>query len=382
MAQHFRWHVVSYRDTMNSMRIQIDVSQMNVLNAERGVGMYTDLLFEHLKKNFPKEEIEFNKKPADSPNSTNPTAPPQHADETTLDLVHYPYFDLYFHTLPSKKRVKTVVTIHDVIPLIYPKQYKPGIRGSFAFWRQLTSLKTVDAVLTDSECSKSDIAKHLGYPAEKIHVVYLAGNPALDRQPAAQIQAVREKYKLPSRYVLYVGDINYNKNLPAFIEACAGLPNDISVVMVGRALNNTAIPEGKALHAALSKFRMEGRSILLTDVPREPASDLAAIFTGAVAYVQPSLYEGFGLSVLDAMQCGTPVVTSRTSSLREVAGDAAIYFHPKTVAEISDAMHKAVHLGTTEKAAMLTRAKKNLARFSWDETARQTYAVYKSVANP
>ncbi len=345
------------------MQVQIDVSQMHVLNAERGVGMYTGLLAEYLKKYAKRDEISLVQK----------------LDHQPVDIVHYPYFDLYFHTLPSKRRAKTVVTIHDVIPLIYPKQYKPGIRGSLAFWRQLSSLKSVDAVITDSECSKLDIAKHLGYPANKIHVVYLAGNPELKRESGAVVQKLRAAYHLPEKYVLYIGDINYNKNLPAFIEACSSLPADVSVVMVGHALNNIKIPEGKALHAALEKFHMKDRVVLLTNVPKNPASDLGGILSGAIAYVQPSLYEGFGLSVLDAMQCGTPVVTSRTSSLREVAGDAAMYFHPKNVQDIAEALNKTLSMSSADKTSLLQKAKHNLTRFSWDKTARETYAVYRAV---
>lgn len=345
------------------MKIQVDVSQMHVLNAGRGVGMYTSMLVEHLQKNFPEDSIVLAEK--------------QNSDK--VDIVHYPFFDLYFHTLPLRKKAKTVVTIHDVIPLVYPKQYPPGIRGSFAFVRQLVSLKTVDAVVTDSECSKLDISKHLGIPLTKIHVVYLAGNPGLTRQPVAEVARICSKYTLPKKFVLYVGDINYNKNLPALIEACASLPQDYSLVMVGHSLKNLEIPEGKSLHAALAKFNMVDRTLLLTDVPREPASDLAAIFTAAAAYIQPSLYEGFGLSILDAMQCGTPVVTSRTSSLREVAGDAAIYFHPKSVQELADAMKKAIALSPADKKSLLSRAAENLKKFHWDNTAKETHAIYESV---
>lgn len=336
---------------------------MHVLNADRGVGMYTSLLLDHLKKNFPQESIRL----------------VERADNSPVDLVHYPYFDLYFHTLPLRKRGKTVVTIHDVIPLIYPKQYKPGIRGSFEFLRQLVSLRAVDAVVTDSECSKLDIAKHLGYPLGKIHVVYLAGNPQLQVQSAPTIAAVKKKHRLPKDYVLYVGDINYNKNLPAFVQACAALPKEITVVMVGRALKNTAIPEGRALHQAIQNNAMSERVILLTDIPKEPASELASILTGALTYVQPSFYEGFGLSILDAMQCEIPVVTSRTSSLREVAGDAAIYFHPKSIEEMADAMRKAIHLSVSQKRDLLLKAKNNLKKFSWDKAAKETHDVYASV---
>lgn len=335
------------------MRIKIDTGKMNALSTFRGVGTYAELLSAALKRVSHVQLVE-----------ENP------------EVRHYPFFDLFFHTLPILRKTKTVVTIHDVIPLVFPKQYKPGLRGQLRFFLQNIALGGVEAVVTDSECSKRDIAHYLGYPAEKIHAIYLAGNPEIKRQPKRVTEEIRKKYVLPERYVLYVGDINYNKNLPRLIEACSKLPQDISLVMVGRTLNDIAIPEGETLHKALDKFEMRARTVLLTEVPKHPAQDLAAIFTLAEVYVQPSLYEGFGLSVLDAMQCGIPVVSSNASSLPEVCGDAALYFDPKDVNEMAKKIQEAITLSVPERRVLEDKMEKNLKRFSWLKTAEETARAY------
>lgn len=294
-----------------------------------------------------------------------------------IDVVHYPYFDLFFHTLPLHKEAKTVVTIHDVIPLIFPQRYKPGVKGMIRFFLQLMSLRTVSAIITDSECSKKDIMKYLGMPKEKIHVVYLAGNPGMRRQASEVVRRVALQYKLPQKYVLYVGDINYNKNLPRCIEAFSKLPDEYSLVMVGRSLKNIDIPEGAALQEAIQKNKVDSRVLLLTEVPKDPIADLAAIFTQASLYIQPSLYEGFGLSVLDALQCGVPVVSSNTSSLPEIGGTIVEYCNPYDSEDMARAMINVL----SRKQSMIGRKvlEKHADHFRWEKTAEKTAKIYEKV---
>ncbi|KKT98062.1 MAG: Glycosyltransferase [Microgenomates group bacterium GW2011_GWB1_45_17] len=140
--------------------------------------------------------------------------------------------------------------------------------------------------------------------------MHLAGNPLLHATPKTDVDAVLKKYNIPEKYLLYVGDINYNKNLPALLRAFSTLSQNLHLVMVGRSLNNIEIPEGRWIHDTIQEKGIAQRVHLLTDIPKHPATELAALFTGASAYVQPSLYEGFGLSVLDAMQCGALVISS------------------------------------------------------------------------
>lgn len=342
------------------MNIRIDVSHLHKASAFRGVGVYTDFLVQHLKQICGLHVHVYTG-----------------GRKQKTDIVHYPYFDLFFHTLPLYKEAKTVVTIHDVIPLIFPQRYKPGLKGMIRFFLQLVSLHTVSAVITDSECSKRDIMKYLGMPKEKIHVVYLAGNPGIQRQTSEVVRRVSLQYNLPQKYVLYVGDINYNKNLPRCIEAFSKLPNEYSFVMVGRSLKNIDIPEGVALHETIQENKVDSRVLLLTEVPKDPASDLAAIFTRASLYIQPSLYEGFGLSVLDALQCGVPVVSSNTSSLPEIGETIVEYCNPYDSEDMARVMINAL----SKKQSMIYRKtlEKHAEHFQWEKTAKKTANIYEKV---
>ena len=341
-----------------TMRVLLDMAQLNTLSGGRGIGVYTKLLQQHLQM---VEGVDLS----------------LHDNGRPYDLVHYPYFDLFFHTLPLRKRQKTIVTIHDVIPLLFPAEYKPGVKGSVRFLQQRLSLFSVAAVITDSESSKKDIISHLGISEDKIHTIYLAGNPEIRKQPAEIQKRVRLQRNLPGKFVLYVGDINYNKNLPRLIEACSMLPSDVHLVLVGRTVNSTEIPEGRTLHSAIERFGMKQRTHLLTDV--EKADELSAIFGLASVYVQPSLYEGFGLSVLDAMQCETPVVCSNVSSLPEVGGDAVVYVDPYNCTQMAQVIAKTISLNSTDRKAQRVKMQENLLRFSWKKTAEQTVEVYRKV---
>lgn len=338
------------------MRVHLKTAFMNTMNAFRGIGTYTLGLSGALKELQGVEVVE--KKP---------------------DIIHYPYFDLYFHTLPIIEKKPRIVTIHDVIPLVFRRQYAPGIKGRFRFYLQSLALKKVQAVITDSECSKKDIVKYLHVPSKKVFVVYLSSNPEMKRQSEHAVELIKKKYSLPEKYVLYVGDINYNKNIKRLIESCSKLPSDIHLVMVGKSLKNTEIPEGKEIAHALEHYHMSFRTHLLTDVPRSPSSDLSSLFSGALCYVQPSLYEGFGLPVLDAMACETVVVSSHTSSLPEVGGDACIYCDPYSIESMKEAIVKACTLSKKERSELLLKMKENLKRFSWKKTAKETLDVYKHV---
>ena len=342
------------------IKVLFDTSPLKNLHMFRGVGTYTDFLYQYLQQ---EKEI--------TVLDANTTEKP--------DIVHYPYFDFFSHTLPFWKKTKTVITIHDVIPLIYPDQYPPGVRGTLKFWQQFVSLRSVSQIITDSECSKRDIIKYLNIPEKKVQTVLLAGNPNIQHQKGEVLSQVKKKYGLPELYFMYVGDINYNKNLPNLIKAFTAVPEEFSLVLVGRTLLNKEISEGVALHNAIQETGLQQRVKLLTTVPKEPVADMAAIFSGAFAYVQPSFYEGFGLPVLDAMQCEILVLSSNASSLPEVAGDGALYFDPTNPENIANILKQAINMEYSERLEYIARANANLKKFSWQKTARETVEVYKKV---
>ena len=349
------------------LNVVIDTSPLHNFNAIRGVGLYTRMLMAELEKF---ADVKVIKKIQPGRQSKN--------NEPKPDLIHYPYFDLFFPTLPLFRKSKTVVTVHDVIPLIYPEFYRPGKRGGFHLYRQRFALQHVDAVLTDSESSKKDIIQYLKVSPNKVHVIYLAGNPALHKMPEEKVEKVRKKYKLPTQYILYVGDINYNKNLPQLMKALKFLP-DVHLVCVGKNFFPHNIPEWHAIETQIAASDVPTQVHFITDIGADDSDELAAIYSGAALYIQPSLYEGFGLPVLEAMQCEVPVVSTKTSSLIEVGGE-----HVEFTATDAEAMVAGIKnvlaLAPTERARRVTAALAWSQHFSWEKAAKATLQVYETVA--
>ncbi len=339
------------------MRVAIDVSPLETGHQFRGVGFYTKRLVKALKEFDRENEYIL---------STGRQPP------ATSDLVHYPYFDLFFLTLPMKKIAPTVVTIHDVIPLIFPEKYPKGIKGWLKFQIQKFSLKGAKAVITDSQNSKKDIIKYLGFPKEKSYVIPLAAGEEF--KPLAK---TRRKYSLPERFVLYVGDINWNKNIPGLVRACEKAK--IPLVIVGKQAvsqdYDRAHPENQDLVWLQKKIE---ENPLLTALGFVSTQDLVAIYNLASVYCQPSFYEGFCLPVLEAMACGTPVVCSQTSSLPEVVGEAAVLVDPSNADDVYRGIKRLIE---DEKLSDSLRQKglQQARRFSWQKTARETINVYKKV---
>lgn len=337
-------------------KIFLDSSPLRNGHAMRGIGSYTRQLQKALASQAELELVE----------------QPQ-----TADLIHYPFFDLFSPTLPLLQRKPAVVTIHDVIPLLFPKFYPLGKRGLVNLVRQRLALRQVAAVITDSEASKTDIAKYLKVKLDKISVVPLAANPELRPAASSEQERVRRKYKLPSKYLLYVGDINYNKNLPQLIKTLKYLPATVKLVLVGANFRPQEIPEWQWIEAQLALSDVSKRVKFLTKVPSDATADLAAIYSGGLAYIQPSLYEGFGLPVLEAMQCRTPVICHPNSSLAEVALDKALLADTPTAEAFALQVEQVLAWSSKQRQDFLAQAAKWASRFSWRKTVQLTAAVYQ-----
>lgn len=346
------------------MKILIETSPLSGAHAIRGIGTYTRLLVEQLET---LDEVEVKR-----------TATLDKGEKFQADITHYPFFDLFFATLPIGLSKKTVVTIHDVIPLRYPEYYPPGIKGKLRFEKQKLALKTVSAIITDSHSSKLDIVEYLGVPEDKVFVVYLAANPSLVAQKDEIIRRIGRKYKLPKEYVLYVGDINYNKNIPQLIKMLKFLPERVHLVCVGRNFIEQDIPEWRWIETQLALSDVSKRVHFLTDVRGDATDDLSAIYSGSLCYLQPSLYEGFGLPILEAMQCRTAVVSTNTSSLPEVGGEFAVYTGTKAE-ELAEGVEEVLEWSKTKREQKIREAYAWSQKFSWKKTALDTLAVYREV---
>lgn len=343
------------------MRVAIDISPIRGMHQFRGIGIYTKLLVRALQEYDKENEYILTTK----------------TRLANIDLIHYPYFDFYFLTLPFFRLKPSVVTIHDTIPLVYPNQYIPGIRGKNKFRLQKFKLKRVKAIITDSDRSKEDISRYLDIEPDKIHRVYLASNPLIKLQPYSLQRQFRTKYGISKPYFLYVGDINYNKNVPGLIEAFASVSQDFILVLVSRAMNKD-IKETRTIRDQINSLGLSDSIRIVTDLPDDP-NLLSAAYSGAFWYIQPSFYEGFGFPVLEAMNCGTPVISSIGGSLREVAGEAALLFDPLKANDLPMTMMKVINFTKKQRQVYVDRGKVRTIGFSWEKTARETAAIYQKV---
>lgn len=347
--------------------IAIDTSPLKTGHAVRGIGIYTKNLIEAFGK-FPFDFAQGRQIQIE-----------EYDKKKNYDIIHYPYFDLFNNTLPIIKKATTVVTIHDVIPLLFPKYYPPGIKGQIRFLIQKYSLQSVSAVITDSECSKRDIVKYLNFPDKKIYVIYLAPSENIKRiEDESQKSAIKKRYNLPNNFVLYTGGINYNKNIPNLVRACEVI--NIPLVIVGKQAADKSIDknhiENRDLVWLQNYVDKHQKQVLLVGFVSE--SDLSAIYSLATLYCQPSYYEGFGIPVLEAMVCGCPVVCSNNSSLREITGNAAVKFDPLKKNDLENTLKKVLN-DKLLRTGMVQEGLLQVKKFSWEKTARETQSVYEKI---
>ncbi|TSC88559.1 MAG: Glycosyl transferase, group 1 [Microgenomates group bacterium Gr01-1014_7] len=352
------------------MKIGINILPLETAHKSRGIGYYTKNLIDILEKDNEVEIIKF-----------------RNQDELkNVDLVHYPWFDLFFHTLPIKKNFPTVVTIHDVIPLIFSDYYPVGIKGKFNHFLQKIALSNC-AVMTDSHVSKLDIIKHLKIDSSKITAVYLSADWQFKVLPDRDLIYIKRKYQLPDQYILYVGDANWTKNLPFLIDGFRKLLEykeleNLKLILVGgvflKNVENIDHPELESLklvNKLIKEYSLEQKIIKPGNLEDK---ELIAFYNLATVYVQPSLYEGFGMPILQSFACGTPVISSNRGSLKEVGGDAAVYFDPTNVSQFVKIARELLY-DKSLQSKLSRLGLKQAARFSWIKFAEEIKKVYLKV---
>lgn len=351
------------------MNIAIDISPLDdsgkgKLHRVRGTGFYIQNLKEALLSGYPSHSYSFFTKNDQIPSTAN--------------VVHYPYFEPFFLTLPTRSIFKTVVTVHDLTPMVFPKAFPSGIKGKIKWYIQKCRLSAADAVITDSQASKKDIVKFTSIPEERIHVVYLAPHSLYRKvSPEDTFDEVRKKYDLPEKFALYVGDVTPNKNLPRLVEAVNKA--NIPLVMVGNALVKKDYDRLNSLNKDLIKIQeMISSTSSIYCLGFVPTEELVFIYNMAAVFVMPSLYEGFGLPLLEAMACGCPVITSDTGSIKEVVSEAAYFVDPHKTESIAEGIAEVFENKELQKE-LISKGETNMKRFSWKKTAGETLEVYKSV---
>lgn len=284
-------------------------------------------------------------------------------------LYHSPYY-----LMPYLPGVPSLVTCYDLIPLVYPEYFTATQRLMYRL-AHILALRTARVILAISQATKSDLVRAFHVDPQRVHVTPLAADAAFAPRSAAQIAAARSKYALPEQYVLYLGINKPHKNLPRLVEAWR-LSNinfqisNVKLVIAGQW--DERYPEARRLATEL------GLDQIVFAGPVEE-TDLPALYSGATLFVFPSLYEGFGLPVLEAMACGVPVICSNTSSLPEVAGDAALTVNPRDATGIANAITRVLD-DAGLRDGLCAKSLARAAQFSWARTACATMQVYREIA--
>ncbi|MBI4093323.1 MAG: glycosyltransferase family 4 protein [Candidatus Kerfeldbacteria bacterium] len=283
-----------------------------------------------------------------------------------LDLFHAPAT-----SLPLTYRGKAVVTVHDLAIYKHPKLF-PG--HQFLSTRLVVprSIKRAKRIIAVSEATKRDVRQLFRVAEKRIQVIY----EGFVRERAAKgVVNVREKYGLMHPYLSFVGTIEPRKNLPNLIKGFASVANLPSMKKVDLILAGAPGWKYGDVIKAIKDAKLGSRVRYLGYLPHH---DKLQLIEQSLAFVFPSLYEGFGLPVLEAMSLGTPVITSRVSALPEIAGTAAVFVNPHKFKEIGQAIAKVVG-GSTLRKKLIAEGQRRSAMFTWDATARETLRVYREV---
>jgi len=289
-----------------------------------------------------------------------------------LDKVDLHFSPSYF--LPLVKVCPSVVVVHDLIIKVHPEWFVKDSRFRFddLFWREV---KKAEAVITVSEYSKKDIVDVLGVDPQRVTVVPEAADKIFHPlRTKTRLREVREKYGLREGFLFTAGALHTRRNFVRLIQAAGQadrlLDGDLQLLILGSPAD-FSLPidiQGEAARCGL-----EGRVIQVEFVSDQ---ELLSLYNACGLFVYPSLYEGFGLPVIEAMACGAPVACSNTTSLPEVAGDAAVYFDPLQIEDIAGAIVSII--SDDERRREMARAGKKRAKsFSWEKAAEQTLSVFE-----
>ena len=289
-------------------------------------------------------------------------------------FLHEPRPDVFFsptHYAPRFSPSPTAISIMDLSYIYYPEMFRKSDLYQLRNWTSY-SVKKASKIFTISKASKDDIIKVYEVPSEKVIATYPGIKQFSMKSQFSNFKKIKDKYGIKGDFILFVGTLQPRKNIVRLIEAFSQIKTkDIQLVIVGK--------KGwlyEEILEAPKKYGIENSIKFLDFVPNE---DLSVLYQNALCFVLPSLYEGFGLPVLEAMKYGCPVITSNVSSLPEAGGDAALYIDPLNVSDIT-AKIKMVFEDNKLRKEMIEKGKKQVAKFSWEKTAKETLKVLEEIA--
>ena len=273
------------------------------------------------------------------------------------------------HLLMPLHGIPTVLTVHDLIYKLFPAYHK-----KLNYWYLNLAMplycRRATAIIAVSQATRRDIVKYYGVDPAKIHVVYEAASSLFQPPPPARIAFIRQKYRLPERFLIHLSTIEPRKNLSRLLDALKALRQlfpRLSLVLAGG--------KGWLYDDFFAKIEAEGLADAVHVLGWVPDEDLPAVIAAADLAVQPSLYEGFGLPILEQMACGQVVAASRSSSHPEVGGDATVYFDPLSVEEMAAVIHRLLS-DRDEHQHRRQLGLEQAAKFSWQRAAQETIAIY------
>ncbi len=282
--------------------------------------------------------------------------------------------DLFYSpdsVLPPQLHGRRVVTTHDLAFHVYPACAVPSLR-----WYQHgaipRSVARADLVLADSESTRQDLMRFLHVPPQRVQVLHLGVEPTFrPLSDRAYLEGVRARYRLPERFLLTVGTVEPRKNLPRLLAALAGLPESerLPLIVAGR--------PGWLYHESYAAVELLALAPWVRFLGYVPDDDLPALYNLAMALAYPSLYEGFGLPPLEAMACGTPVMTSAVSSLPEVVGEAAVLVEPTDTDSIREGLGRLL-ADAALRARLRTAGLERARAFTWERAAEKLLAAFDS----
>jgi glycosyltransferase involved in cell wall biosynthesis len=296
---------------------------------------------------------------------------PDNLKNENIDVFHIPQNGIGISEYTTCKKI---VTIHDLIPYMMPETVGKGYLSKFL--RELPKVVELsDAIITVSEWSKKDILKFFPIDESKVHVTPLAADKKympLDREKCKV--ELKNKYNITKPFILYIGGFSPRKNvkalLIAFSQVFSKLKIEHQLVIVGATKD-----DGNYLSKMSSSLDVSSNIIFTGFVPED---DLPNLYNSCEAFVYPSLYEGFGLPPLEAMSCGTPVITSNISSIPEVVGDSGILIDPFSTVSLIEALELVLN-DDKKKQELREKGLARASEYSWRKTAEQTLEVYKKV---
>ncbi len=290
---------------------------------------------------------------------------PRMARQDHIDIFHGAN-----HIVPPLLSVPSVVTIHDV-SLLTRVTHHTARNIALTLPQMALSLRRATLFMADSHATAKELAGVPFVEASRIRVVHLAAASRFSEPANLEVERVRALYALPQTFFLFVGSLGPNKNVVRLVQALAALKNDDSppsLIIAGRGGQDVEL-----VQSTVDKLNVGHLVKFISYV--EP-SDLPALYAAAAAFVYPSLFEGFGLPALEAMACGTPVVTSNVSSLPEVVGDAALTVDPRSVGDLAAAMRRVLQ-DDSLRQHLRVEGLQRATLFSWNKTVRETVAVYR-----